>query len=377
MIKHKVSEIMKIATATVLSIGIFSMAFIGVNGVAFAAATYGTQDIPSITETVNIPENLPPANFQLPAITVLEEVSDAERNAHALTTEEAAELGAQYIWEVFGESIDNKTVIMSYRNWQGMTRTYWQGVVMSNSGAELLDNKDLLSGLVYHRFEMTDLTSGKIIDESSFVFSSREASSDGTVYATVRFVASGEAAEINSRHINVRTVIADAVSGEEINTGEGLFMFLIDAGTGERIDITSVWGTNSRNLTEEDMEKSMAIREIMSREFMAGNHTPYTLSEEMKQFEMCEEVIKEYAQRHFNNSTVVNIELESVWGSDFIIDSNENLIATDKTLRFAVTDDTGRVAMISVHAKSNQVIGINTQLNDIIPGFFDNMSGRG
>ena len=375
MKKHKLSEIMKVAAASVLSIGVFSMAFMGINSVALAAATNGTQSIPSAVETVNIPDNLPPENFQSPAITVLEETNEAnnvERNAHALTSEEAAEIGAQYIWEVFGESIDNTTIIMTYSNWQGMTRTYWQGVVMSNSGAELLDNKDLLSGLVYHRFEMIDVNSGEVIDMSERSYISRE-----TGYVTVRFVTSGEDAEISSRHISVRNVIADAVSGEEIDAGERVFAFMIDAGTGERIDVRREWGTNSRNFTEEDMEEAMAIREIMSREFMAGNYHPYTLSEEIKQFEMCEQVVKEYAQRHFNNSTVVSIELESVWPSGLTIDGDGNLIATDKTLAFNVTDDTGRVASVSVHAKSNQIMGITTQHNDIIPGFFDNMRGRG
>ena len=47
----------------------------------------------------------------------------------AIDIEEAAELGAQYIFDIFGESIDGKYLRLTYANGIRSTQTYWYGEV--------------------------------------------------------------------------------------------------------------------------------------------------------------------------------------------------------------------------------------------------------
>ena len=132
MKKQKGNEIIKVAMAAVLSIGLFSAAFIGANNFALAAATGKTESIPSAAATVNIPATatVTPEDYQKPELTVyIPENPWYTVNPNAISAEEAAELGALYIWDMFGESMDGKVVEMYYSAWESHTRAYWHGNV--------------------------------------------------------------------------------------------------------------------------------------------------------------------------------------------------------------------------------------------------------
>jgi hypothetical protein len=138
MSKNKFNEIVKVLIVSVLSIMLFGTAFIGINGFALAAVTNRIITMPPPSEVTNsilsymdaVPENYPS-----PVITVIESayVDVRLNNINALSAEQAAELGAQYIWEVLGENIDEKTVYMSYSILPSNTKFYWVGMVMDSS----------------------------------------------------------------------------------------------------------------------------------------------------------------------------------------------------------------------------------------------------
>jgi len=164
MKKTKGNGITTIAMAAVLSIGLFSTAFIGVNSLAFAAATDKTESIPPVTATVYIPtaDTFMQGDYQAPELTVYQNHNEwYTASANALTPEAAAELGAQYIWDLFGESIDGKTVEMNYTAQPYHTRAYWHGAVADTR--EDLENHD-----TQFRFTICAV-SGERIDISSAV----------------------------------------------------------------------------------------------------------------------------------------------------------------------------------------------------------------
>jgi hypothetical protein len=76
-----------------------------------------------------------PKNYPSPVITVVEPTYEDFRlnNIDALSAEQAAELGARYIWEVLGVNIIGKTVYMSYSILPSNTKFYWVGMVMDSS----------------------------------------------------------------------------------------------------------------------------------------------------------------------------------------------------------------------------------------------------
>ena len=132
------NEIIKVAMAAVLSIGLFSATFVGINNLAFAAATNKTQSIPPVVATANIPATkiVVPEDYQQPELSVYDATDKTVAvNPNAISAEEAAELGAQYIWDMFGESIDGKTVVMTYCVWPSHTRAYWMGEVAETKDA--------------------------------------------------------------------------------------------------------------------------------------------------------------------------------------------------------------------------------------------------
>lgn len=53
---------------------------------------------------------------------------------HILSMDEAVEIGAMYVWELFGESLDGMYIEMLYSDW-GTARTYWQGTVYRDEEA--------------------------------------------------------------------------------------------------------------------------------------------------------------------------------------------------------------------------------------------------
>ena len=137
MTRQKIREVAKVATMTVLSIALFSTALMSVNNWAFARATNSTHNFPLPAEAVEIAENLPPEGFVLPDVTI--SVSPwqhyHEISAQAMSMEDAAQIGAEYIWEVFGTCIDGMHIEMHFSDWDWHARTHWHGTVYPSEQA--------------------------------------------------------------------------------------------------------------------------------------------------------------------------------------------------------------------------------------------------
>lgn len=136
MKKNKIIEIIHILAVSSLSIMIFSVAFIGINKQAITLASNRVEVLAPIPLAVSVPntEIVSIENYYPPLITV-HELSFAHdytvRSENTLSAEDAAEIGAKYIWEVFGVRIDGKEVEMFYHAPPFSTRTYWHGTVIS------------------------------------------------------------------------------------------------------------------------------------------------------------------------------------------------------------------------------------------------------
>jgi hypothetical protein len=138
-------EIIKVVSATALCLGLFGAAFLGLNQMTLASATEGTQPLQLDPPAVNISA----ANVALAmsdenrkpdmAFDVIFE-SDTVPSRNALSPEAAAEIGAQYIWDMFGESIEGKSVQMTYSNPPAATRAFWIGVVFEQ-GTRLINRE--------------------------------------------------------------------------------------------------------------------------------------------------------------------------------------------------------------------------------------------
>ncbi len=172
MRKNKVNDVFKVSVASILSIGIFSAGFLGVNNIAFASAINKTESIATAVAAVNIrpTDNELPEGYPKHTLTVYEAPDSNKKSANAISMEEAAEIGAQYIMEIFGESIDGKTVEMFYMSYPYNTRAYWDCSV-ADSKSELENNE--------YTFQFTlDAVSGERIGISSFW----DWKSDGKLY---------------------------------------------------------------------------------------------------------------------------------------------------------------------------------------------------
>ena len=137
--RHFVSAaavLLVIIGSTVLSGNLF-----GARDVLFSPANNPNPPLvayaPAETAPELTPNTLPPrpnlADFIAPTLTVSEDpAATLPADADALSPEDAAQIGAKYIWAMFGESIDGTLVHMSYMHLEWSARSYWRGTVIDN-----------------------------------------------------------------------------------------------------------------------------------------------------------------------------------------------------------------------------------------------------
>ena len=154
-------EFIKVAAATAVSMAAFGIVFIGANHFALASATSNTQPLASAqqhndTSIVRVVSQEPQTpsgawtqtnvnptastartnNAQGASSTLVANpdarvdiMPSATPSANAISTELATEIGAQYIFDMFGADIGDKTVHLIYSAHPSMTRTFWRGIV--------------------------------------------------------------------------------------------------------------------------------------------------------------------------------------------------------------------------------------------------------
>ena len=355
MAKAKGKEIMKVVAVVILSIGLLSALFVGINRIAFATATNGEETLPQITTPVTIPQRAEVENaetmpdispqstetqteeavaiFQSPTLTLLESPSQHYHTipTYALSMEDAAEIGARYIWDVLSADIDGMYVQMTFTAHPSQPRTKWFGIV-SASGDTTSPPDSLLSLFMLER----------------------------------------------------------------------LYLFTIDGITGERIDISNTNNVH-RPTTPENFEAAMAYRRAVSESFTASRNAlmeigwfRLTLEEQIEFLGVSSETLnsyeqraREFAERHFNLSSVVDVRLDDSYLRSPIVaftsEIDESGSGADfrlASLRFIATDDTGREAVVVIPADTadwmRRDVEISTQHNDFIPGFnYDRPGGVG
>jgi len=298
MKRTKCVEILKVTAVAVLSIGIMSAAFIGFNAQAFADATNNGHSVPiTITHAASastVAQGVAeaPEGFQSPTL-VVGEVQENNPSILALCPEDAAQIGAMYVWDMFGECLDGMYVDMWYQVWPSHTRAYWFGHV--------------------------------------------------------------------------------AESKEAFMNSQFLYSFLIDAVTGERIDITRI----------EITYRSAAVQAALNEQVLRGDYgrnvdgtgdtifdVLYNIRTSQQMPELFNEQVqaaKELAQRHFVGTEVVSAEFVSFGIAGLDLDEDGNLVITSYMLTFNVTDSTGRIANVAFNEETGALLNISTQMNDVIP----------
>jgi len=342
---EKFRELMKVTLACVLSIGLFSAAFAGFNHLTFAAARAAVTGgalvpIPDVVQNsplgVTVLENggtyeagrgetLPYNEEQEFIVPDLKVVASEGLNLHpnnivsaaAMPMEEAAQIGARYIKDVFGECIGGMYVEMLFAAWPSQSRTYWIGIVFP----VLIE-----------------------LDENSTV-----------------------EARIARANTELYRFIIDAVTGLRVDVSPGFGY------------IPQLTYEESRAVSEFRMSEARLEQIIAWQDMNADERLAYLgLSEES--IEPYLETAREFARRHFNNSEL-DYETESfnVWSH--IDRTSTSYGIEFGGIELIISDSTGREAIITVDAINRNLrpgLGIRTQHNDFIPGFsYDRPGGRG
>ncbi|MCL1877787.1 MAG: hypothetical protein FWF80_02925 [Defluviitaleaceae bacterium] len=142
--KKNILKIMVAVGISVLSVGVFSAAYLGFNRITLDAAT-NTTAVPIQTATA-APNNILPLDTappytssgpdasppEVPALTVIDVTDESFHTIApaAMSPDEAAQIGASYIWQVFGTNIDGAEVEMWFADHAGMMHTWWAGRVV-------------------------------------------------------------------------------------------------------------------------------------------------------------------------------------------------------------------------------------------------------
>ncbi|MCL2253358.1 MAG: hypothetical protein FWC09_02860, partial [Lachnospiraceae bacterium] len=138
--RTKEKEIMKAVSVCALSIALFGAAFIGFNQLIFAAETNEVTPLPSATEAVVVSQKTEQVKtealaeaktFMAPVLKLIESPEQYRHPipASAMSMQEAAQIGARYIWDVFDAGIDGMYIQMLYAAHVSQSSTWWFGTV--------------------------------------------------------------------------------------------------------------------------------------------------------------------------------------------------------------------------------------------------------
>lgn len=264
----------------------------------------------------------PAQNFSLTTINTTFE--GTEVSPMALSLEEAAQIGAQYIQDIFGENINGMYVELDFANWEHMTRNLWHGAV-SVSRRNTLENRARFNEL---NDEFTArLDAGEDMDDIQ--------------------------ADMDELFRNVIYTPA-------------LFYFAIDAVTGKRINI---WRSTSSTLNQL-IPGPMAMEEYVEREWGGDWEAAFHAEITPQEKDELHPLAIVYAHKQFDSTTVMNVEFSNSFAS--LIYAGNGNFNREYSVTFYATDETGRGAHITFELASRTMTSISTISNDFIP-FDDEM----
>jgi len=369
----KGKEIMKMIGVSALSIGILSAAFIGFNQLAFASVTNRAERLPPapppVTATYatdsahlegSVLENyeIDAPVFVPPALTLLEAPWQHYHTipSSAMAPEDAAQIGARYIWDVFGTNIDGMYVQMFFSDHASQTNTWWSGIVF----VEHPDNP----------------TINYIVDvfgDERFALPVYNFTINGITGERINIADNGQRGSV-SRAIPERISVVD---DEEYDDSDVIV---------ERVVVMGGGTYYMRRISPDEVVEVESYSIISPPGSIVGSHWfgmrtalvesgwfDMDIFEQLAFAEVSDEVLNAYtqtavrlAEAHFYLSTVTNVELISL-NVNGIIDGVVDFVA----LNFAITDSTGREALIFIPSTDSYLgmIRISTEHNDFVPGF--------
>ena len=307
MTKSKTNEFFKLMAIAVLCIGIFGAVFMGINSLALAAATEA-EIIPLTTAAVDIPtstnrqdddtadttteyyqaayayDNTPHTALNI----VLQEYTyQILPHAGAISAEEAVQIGARYIYDVYGECIDGLTVRMMYADPESTTRAIWLGLV-----AETLE----------------DIKRG---NHPLFAFT----------------ICADTGMRIN---IHAPDAVHPLPTGDFVTTSHLIYFIHPGAVDPELMEgLSDEMAEVLANMCVSELEAALSVTAT------AAQRGTYA------------QLAREYGERHFAYTEVVDVELLMVRHSGvFTFNEDGELVTTVGQFIFMVTDCTGRGAMI-------------------------------
>ena len=334
----RIKEMLKVAVATVAAVGLFGSMLLGANQLSLHAATAEETALPPAVAYVNIPENPVPEEYQTRNMTVIDttqlncdtwQMGLYEIDPLALSPDEAAAIGAQYIYDIFGVCINGMYVDMEFTSWWGFGRLHWRGDVTST-------NRNTLE----QRAQMQRLN-------AEFM---------------ARYEA-GESRESLARYFDM-TFRVDFTMPE--------FSFTVDAITGERIDIwynspfatRPVWIPGDGSFEESRMyEEQRILREYIKIEWSDDWQAAFSSALSHQELAVLYEIAWHYGQRQFNNTAVDYVEFSGAH-NNLAVDANDNIVRTAGSAVFEITDETGRIAMLVICLDSLSVTSINSSRHD-------------
>lgn len=128
--QNKKKTFVKTAALALTVIGISAMSFNMLSEAVMAAQLDRSSAIPTVynvtpSQEADVPEGYEKANYTL----ILEDYSETPTSKD-LTAEEAAELGAQMLWELYGADLEGAYVFMGYNSGTDtFNRPFWSGDV--------------------------------------------------------------------------------------------------------------------------------------------------------------------------------------------------------------------------------------------------------
>ena len=215
----------------------------------------------------------------------------------AMVVEEAAKIGEQYIWDVFGESIDGMYVIMHYADcWLRPSKGRWQGIV--TLALDTANNE----------------TSWYAVDGSMGSW----------------------------------------------GIGEMIFHFTIDAETGERLEISYNSPNSPMILVPHDTQPLWESAQGRAIQAMSNKELAKFVDVSPEQLNAYTHEVIRFAEAHFNGTAIKDVAmgrnvvtpngLQRLQGIHVLLDTDEdgNIYGTPVGFEFTVTDYTGREAIVTI-----------------------------
>jgi len=350
----KRKELIKVALGAVTVIVLFSLVFLVMNHLGFLVVANEEVELPITDESITVPEVLTYDEYEHDISSVtqeeiiisnatlatgdnvtlvrapsnLDEYIDDDYEYHMLM-EEAANLGALYIYDIFEERIDEMTIIMIYQpRTQPGGVAWWGGSAQWRGMVRPLLDEELLLELIQNPHEME-----RMFNEDPDTFFDMMDSIWGDLQFTFFIDAiTGERITLNGPDIYNLPQLTDEITFDEFLEAEGQGRL-------------GVIGFDNEN-------------DMWSIYVDIGDTGPfvYTISEE--EMDVYLQLAREYAQRHFVLTDVDEVVFEYAWAVMFDRDEAGVIIPTGFVLRFNAGDEMRQFIGIDILSSTQSLLRI-------------------